>query len=328
MLPPLRFEPRLKERLWGGRALADLYGKPLPPGVPVGESWEISDRPGDASVIRSGPLAGRDLRWLMEHHAAALLGNAAAPGGRFPLLVKILDAREILSVQVHPPAALAARLGGEPKTEMWYVTQSAPGATLSAGLKAGVTRDEFQRRLAEGTVDVCVHQVPVGPGDTLFLPSGRIHALGAGMVIFEIQQNSDTTYRVFDWNRVGPDGQARELHVGPALASIDFTDFEPGLVRTDWQTAGPVQTRRLVDDPLFTVEECRAQAATRLTWSADRPAVLGVVSGRLGIEHATTSTHFELAPGEFTLLPAAARPVALLPRPDTVWISASPGPVD
>ena len=325
MLYPLIFEPRLKERLWGGRTLADLYGKPLPPDVPVGESWEISDRPGDASVIANGPLSGRDLRWLIEQHGAAVLGTASAPGGRFPLLVKILDAREVLSVQVHPPAALADQLGGEPKTELWYVTHAAPGATLSAGLKAGVTREEFQRRLGDGTVSACVHQVPVQPGDTLFVPSGRIHALGAGMVIFEIQQNSDTTYRVFDWNRVGPDGQPRELHVEPAMASIDFTDFEPGLVAADWQVVGAVHTRQLVDHPLFRVTEQRTLEAARLDWSSDRPAVVGVISGTVGLEHPASGTRIELRPGQFALLPAASSPVTLLPGPQAAWLTASPG---
>jgi mannose-6-phosphate isomerase len=325
MLYPLTFEPRLKERLWGGHALADLYGKPLPPGVPVGESWELSDRPGDASVIANGPFAGRDVRWLMEHHGAGVLGTASAPGGRFPLLVKILDAREILSVQVHPPAALAGRLGGEPKTEMWYVTHAVPGATLSAGLKAGVTREEFQRRLGDGTVADCVHQGPVQPGDTMFLPSGRIHALGAGMVIFEIQQNSDTTYRVFDWNRVGPDGRPRELHVEPALASIDFTDFEPGLVAAEWQVMGTVHARWLVDHPLFTVTEQRTLEGARLDWSGDRPAVLGVTAGVLELDHPAGDMQIELRPGQFALLPAAASPVTLLPGPQAAWLTASPG---
>ena len=146
MLYPLTFRPIFKERVWGGRELERLYHKPLPPGVPIGESWEISDRPGDVSVIANGPLAGKDLRWLMENHAADLLGDAKPQGGRFPLLIKILDAQDKLSLQVHPPAATAAALGGEPKTEMWYVAEAAPGAELYVGLKRGVTRAEFEQQ--------------------------------------------------------------------------------------------------------------------------------------------------------------------------------------
>ena len=234
MLYPLIFQPIFKERVWGGRELERLYGKKLPPGAVIGESWEISDRPGDASVIANGPLAGKDLRWLMEHHAPEILGGAKpAADGRFPLLCKILDARDKLSLQVHPPANKAAELGGEPKTEMWYIADAAPDARFYVGLKRGVTRAEFEKKISDGSVADCFHRVPVRAGDTMFLPSGRVHAIGDGLVIFEIQQNSDTTYRVFDWNRVGLDGKPRELHVAQSLASIDFNDFEPKLVETN-----------------------------------------------------------------------------------------------
>src|SRR5687768_5967711 len=229
MLYPFVFEPILKERIWGGRRLAALYDKPLPAEVAVGESWEISDRPGDVTVISNGPLRGQTLRWLMEHHGAELLGaTPPAIGGRFPLLCKILDARDKLSLQVHPPADLKHL--GDPKTEMWYIAAADPGAELFVGLRSGVTRDAFERAVASGTVADCFHRIAVQAGDAMFLPSGRVHAIGAGLVIFEIQQNSDTTFRVDDWNRVGLDGQPRELHVPQSLASIDFSDFEPQLI--------------------------------------------------------------------------------------------------
>ena len=325
MLYPLRFQPILKERLWGGRELVRLYGKPLPPGKPIGESWEVSDRPGDASVAANGPLAGRDLRWLMEHHGPALLGDAAAPHGRFPLLVKILDAREILSVQVHPPSTLATQLGGEPKTELWYITEAGPGARLSAGLKAGVSRALFEQRLHEGTVAGCIHQVPVKAGDAMFLPSGRIHALGADMVIFEIQQNSDTTYRVFDWNRVGADGRPRELHLEPALACIDFADVEPGLITAPWQAEGGFRRRRLLEHALFTVDELQAKQATSIIRRSGHASILGVVSGSLSLDHPASGERLELAPGQFALLPAEARDVAITLAAETVFLEASPG---
>src|SRR6266567_5884533 len=179
-LYPLTFHPIFKERVWGGRNLERLYQKPLPPTVPIGESWEISDRPGDVSVIAEGPLAGKNLHWLMEHHGPGLLGEARAQHARFPLLLKILDAQQKLSLQVHPPPDKAAELGGEPKTEMWYIADAAPGAELYVGLKRGVTRAQFERKIKAGTVAECFHRVTVKPGDAMFLPSGRVHALGGG----------------------------------------------------------------------------------------------------------------------------------------------------
>src|SRR3954471_4035408 len=146
MLYPLTFHAIFKERVWGGRKLESLYGKPLPPANPIGESWEICDRPGDVSVIANGPLAGKDLRWLMQNHSEELLGTAPAANARFPLLIKILDAQDTLSLQVHPPAHKALELKGEPKTEMWYIADAAPDSKLFVGLKRGVTRVEFQNK--------------------------------------------------------------------------------------------------------------------------------------------------------------------------------------
>src|SRR5215204_3567653 len=233
MLYPLTFQPIFKERIWGGRNLERLYRKQLPAKNAIGESWEITDRPEGVSVIANGPLAGKDLRWLMEEHRAELLGRDFS-AERFPLLIKILDCQDTLSVQVHPPAKIAAELGGEPKTEMWYIADATAEAKLYAGLKRGVTRDEFEKRIADGSVADALHSLKVQAGDVMFLPSGRVHAIGAGNVIFEIQQNSDTTYRVFDWNRVGLDGTPRELHVRESLACIDFADYEPRLVASKY----------------------------------------------------------------------------------------------
>ena len=302
MLYPLTFRPIFKERVWGGRNLARLYHKPLPPGVPIGESWEISDRPGDVSVVAEGPLAGKDLHWLMETHSAELLGSAKSQHGRFPLLIKILDAQEMLSVQVHPPAGKAQALGGEPKTEMWYIADAAPDAELYVGLKRGATRAEFERRLNDGTVAECIHRIKVRPGDAMFLPSGRVHALGAGLIIFEIQQNSDTTYRVFDWNRVGLDGKRRDLHIQQSLASIDFNDFEPALLKEGPVGTGPVKVRPLVDDPLFKVEAYEVDAGSGLPLQPKRMQIVAILTGqaRVGEEGATVA----LSPGQFCLIPA------------------------
>jgi mannose-6-phosphate isomerase len=303
MLFPLTFQPFFKERIWGGRELEHLYGKPLPPGVPIGESWEVSDRPGDASVIREGALAGKTLRWLMENRAAELLGPARpAAGQAFPLLCKILDARDKLSLQVHPPAAKAAELQGEPKTEMWYIAAAGPGAELYVGLQAGVTRAAFERKIQDGTVADCFHRVPVRAGDAMFLPSGRVHAIGADLVIFEIQQNSDTTYRVFDWNRVGLDGRPRELHVAQSLASIDFQDFEPKLVQAAFRNEAGAQKRWLVNDPLFNVEVWKLPAGTRGTLPPGKLQIVAVTAGEIQI-HSTVGP-VGLSAGQFALIPA------------------------
>jgi mannose-6-phosphate isomerase len=321
VLYPLTFHPIFKERVWGGREIERLYGKKLPSGALIGESWEISDRPGDVSVIANGPLAGKNLRWLMEHHGAELLGGAKpAVGDRFPLLIKILDAREKLSLQVHPATPKAVELGGEPKTEMWFVADAAPGAELFAGLKRGVTRAEFERRIRDGSLAECIHRIPVKAGGAIFLPSGRLHALGAGLVIFEIQQNSDTTYRVFDWNRVGLDGRPRELHVAQSLASIDFNDFEPSLIGQNYPGEGEIKSCPLVRDPLFSVEAIKMKSGASSRLKAHALQIIGGVRGRLEIRDGPVSV--KLSAGQFCLVPAGLEKTELLAKSDAALLLA------
>ena len=230
-LAPICFEPSYHTRVWGGRRLETTLGRVLPDAQPYGESWELADRPDCQSLVATAPLAGRTLNELWRQHRRAVFGEQLAnhPGPRFPLLIKVLDSAGDLSIQVHPPAAIAPTLGGEPKSEMWYFVGVEPGAQLYAGLRRGVTRGEFARALEAGTLAECVHALEPARGDSLMVPSGRLHALGAGLLVFEIQQNSDTTYRVFDWNRAGLDGRPRQLHVEESLQCIDFADFEPRL---------------------------------------------------------------------------------------------------
>ena len=303
-LYPLTFEPILKERVWGGRKLEQLYQKRLPPGVPVGESWEICDRPEDVSLISNGSLAGKDLHWLIDHAGPELLGNAQLHGGRFPLLIKILDAREKLSLQVHPPADKAAELGGEPKTELWYIAHAAPDSELYVGLKRGCTRDEFAQRIRAGTVAECFHRVRVKAGDVMFLPSGRVHALGAGMVIFEIQQNSDTTYRVFDWNRTGLGGKPRDLHIKESLESIDFEDFEPSLVQHR-ERPGAQHFSSLVSHPLFSVDRAKINGGETLPLPSGGMRILGIISGDVQVKGA--GKDLPLVCGQFCVVPASLR---------------------
>jgi mannose-6-phosphate isomerase len=305
VLYPFTFQPIYKERIWGGRRLEALYGRALPSSAPIGESWEISDRPGDESVVANGPLAGRSLRWLMTHHRDALLGSAApAADGRFPLLCKILDAREKLSLQVHPPAHKASALGGEPKTEMWYIAEADAAADLFVGLRHGVTRDRFEATVQTGEVAECFHRIPVRAGDAMFLPSGRVHAIGAGLVIFEIQQNSDTTYRVFDWNRRGLDGKPRELHLEQSLASIDFDDFEPSLVSAGWTSHDAFRTRSLIRHDLFTVVEVQSAGASfRFDFERPELRIMAMIGGHAELRGGGVTVPLE--PGQFALMPAA-----------------------
>src|SRR5690606_30905891 len=219
---PITFIPLYMERIWGGRELEREYLRQLPyPDRPIGESWEVVDRQEEQSIVADGPLAGSSLHELWTRHRNEIFGKGLPDSARFPILIKVLDARQDLSIQVHPPSDLAATLGGEPKTEMWFIASCEPGAKLHVGLRKGVTPAIFQQAINDGTVAGVVHQIAPSPGDSIFIPSGRLHAIGAGFLIHEIQQNSDTTFRVFDWNRLGLDGKPRDLHVGQSLASID-----------------------------------------------------------------------------------------------------------
>lgn len=286
-LLPLAFEPLFMERVWGGRRLESLYRKRLPHGVMIGESWEIVDREEAQSVVRDGPHMGRTLHELWETSRAEIFGDVPdAP--RFPLLMKILDAREKLSVQVHPPAEVAEALAGEPKTEFWYVAHATADAELYVGLTSGVSRADFEKAIARGEVDQQLHRVAVQKGDSMFLPSGRVHAIGGGNVIVEIQQNSDTTFRVFDWNRT-EDGVTRALHVEESLRCIDFADKEPPLISTG--------EGALLQHELFQVEKWDL-TAPRSAEPAGRFAVVCCVSGGL------VCAGVEAVAGDFLLLPA------------------------
>jgi mannose-6-phosphate isomerase len=296
MLEPVEFHPLYMERVWGGRSMASLFGRRLPGvpgdpagGPPIGESWEMVDREREQSVVRGGPLDGLSLHDLWRDRRIEVFGAAAERAGsdRFPLLLKILDARETLSIQVHPPARVAAALGGEPKTEMWFIAHAEPGACLFIGVKEGVDRAAFERALEAGTVADVVNRLPVRTGDSIFIPSGRLHAIGAGLVIFEIQQNSDTTYRVFDWNRMGLDGKPRALHIAESLACIDFSDTAPAL--------NPAGAEVLADCPFFRVERRRVEAGGSITHEA--ACIVAVTAGR--IEWSGRGW----GPGDFFLLP-------------------------
>lgn len=292
----IRFEPIYQIRVWGGRLLESRFGRRLPdPSLPYGESWEVSARPEADSRVIGGTFEGKTLTELWRDPALKpLIFGADAPGDEaFPLLFKILDAREDLSIQVHPPQSVAASLGGEPKTEVWYIADAAPGAKLYVGVREGVDAGRFREALAAGTVADCVHAIPVEAGQHLFIPSGRLHAIGGGLLIYEIQQNSDTTYRVFDWNRVGIDGKPRDLHVEESMRCIDFADREPGMDNP----AGPL----LVNCEHFRLERHELAAGDPLAKAVrGRFAIVTVVSGSVGNE----TTRF--GEGDFFLVPAGS----------------------
>jgi len=296
----LQFQPIYQERVWGGRRLQTLLGRELPAGPPIGESWEIVDRPEAQSKVRGGRFGGSTLRELIEHHTADVMGPGWMPGAPFPLLVKWLDCSDRLSLQVHPPASVAAALGGEPKTENWYVAHSAPGASLFVGLKAGVTRAKFEKAVARGTAEKCVNKVSVAAGDSILVQSGQVHAIDAGNLILEIQQNSDTTYRLYDWGRIGLDGVPRKLHVEESLQSILWDEGPPELVRAA-PTSGTIAS---CDE--FSIRRIVLGKGEKLRFArGEQPRVLSVAAGGLTLSGATPGPKV-LSMGDNALIPWSA----------------------
>ena len=300
---PLAFEPIFIERMWGGRRLESEFHKNLPPQKRIGESWEIVDRSETQSVVAGGPLRGKTLHELWTQHREEIFGDVPETP-RFPLLIKILDAQEKLSLQVHPPENVASRLGGEPKSEFWYVAVADPDAELFLGFREPITRDRFEERLRDGTAIDHVHKIGVRAGAAVFLPAGRVHAIGAGNLLIEIQQNSDTTYRAFDWNRTDPaTGTKRDLHVEQAIQCIDFEDVQPKLIQSEGDL--------LISDRLFEIRKWNLDEA-REAAPLGQFAIVCCLTGNLSCAKA------KLSPGEFFLVPAHLKDRLLTPlAPDT-----------
>jgi mannose-6-phosphate isomerase len=285
----LAFEPILIERMWGGRRLESEFHKKLPPQKRIGESWEIVDRPEAQSVVAKGPMRGVTLHELWTEHRQEIFGDLGNTP-RFPVLIKIIDAREKLSLQVHPPENIADRLGDEPKSEFWYVAASDPHAELFLGFREPVTRNRFEERLRDGSVMDYVHNLAVHTGDAVFLPAGRVHAVGAGNLLIEIQQNSDTTYRVFDWDRTDPrTGTKRDLHVEHAMQCINFADVQPQLIRSEGEL--------LISHSLFEIQKWNL-AEAREAAPLGQFAIVCCLTGNLSCAES------KLAPGEIFLVPA------------------------
>jgi mannose-6-phosphate isomerase len=306
----LLFDPIYQERVWGGRALETELGRTLPAARPIGESWEIVDRPEAQSRVRGGSWAGATLREVLADHAAQVMGPGWTAGARFPLLVKWLDCRERLSLQVHPPAAVAAALGGEPKTENWYVARAEPGARLIIGLNPGVSPERLERAIGDGTAEAWVRGVPVAPGDSILVRSGQVHAIDAGNLILEIQQNSDTTYRLYDWGRTGLDGRPRPLHVAESLRSILWGEDPPQVVRASRESG------ILAKCPEFSIRRVVLRPGESLSIAAgEQPRLLSVVEGGLA------GPGCRMERGDNALLPWAAELTATAARGATVLVT-------
>mgnify|MGYP001424817530 CR=1 FL=1 len=311
MYAPLRFQSYLRPMVWGGRQLGEVLGKALPNGGTYGESWEISDHPSHASVVADGPRKNQTLRQLMEHEPAALLGEAAGQYPRFPWLVKLLDAWDWLSVQVHPNETDVVRLwpGEGSKTEAWFVLAAAPTSRVYAGLLPGVDEARLRDALRQGTVGDCLHQFAPRPGDCVFLPAGTVHAVGGGVLMAEVQQTSDATFRLYDWNRRDAQGKMRQLHLEESLACIDWDSGPIHPIHIESYPDSPSPSResnsirqQLVCCPYFTLEYLRNHTSFTCG-GADRLQVLLVLHGRGRLE--TSEGVQDLVPGDTLLLPAA-----------------------
>ena len=301
---PLTFQPAYQTLVWGGRRLQQ-WRPDLPPG-PIGESWDLADHERGMSVVAQGPLAGRTLRQLVAEAGPALVG-AGFRGGVFPLMVKTIDAADHLSVQVHPDDATASILGAgdRGKTECWVIL--ADGGALFHGTRAGVSRDAFERALTDHTLAATLNRFEGRAGDVFFVEARTVHALGEGCLLYEIQQTSDITFRVYDWDRMSLDGKLRPLHIAESLATIDFSRTGFGPLRPTWQSdpAGGVASRSLVTCSYFAVEQFRISAgATLHRPSRDTCAVVTCIDGR-GVL-ATEGGALALVPMQTALLPAAA----------------------
>ncbi|HZU34569.1 MAG TPA: type I phosphomannose isomerase catalytic subunit, partial [Gemmataceae bacterium] len=275
----------------------------------------LSDHPVHHSIIRGGPYAGKSLRELMEHHRQALLGTAAPRYERFPWLVKFLDAADWLSVQVHPDEKTVSRwLPGEgSKTEAWFVIDAAPGSRIYAGLLPGVDQDRLLHALRQGTVAECLHSFEPRPGDCVFLPAGTVHAIGGGVLLAEVQQTSDATFRLFDWNRVDSQGKSRQLHIEESLASIHWDQGPVQPRRVPLSSASEAHRRwPLVECPHFVLEY--VEASRPVAWGGSgRLQVLIVLDGAGQVE--TGPGPYSIARGEVLLLPAAMPQVRCSPAP-------------
>ncbi|MBI5866193.1 MAG: class I mannose-6-phosphate isomerase [Planctomycetes bacterium] len=300
---PLIFEPIFKSRPWGGRELQARLGKAIPADVPSGESWELVSLPSDESRVRGGPFSGKTLREITQLWGAKLIGGAATVNDRFPLLIKFLDAREDLSIQVHPRPAGDGSLAGDVKHEAWYIIAAAPGARILAGCREGATPADFER--SKGTRKILDHlqSWPVRPGDCYYLPSGIPHAHGAGVLVAEIQTPSDVTYRLYDWERLGLNGRPRELHLAEGLANLRL-DVPPDMIRQPRRhsAAGLSTSTHLCSCDRFVIDRLRMSEGLRRRMATFEPIIWIVLDGAGAFHRGAHETPF--TKGDVVLVPA------------------------
>lgn len=300
-LYPMYFSPSYQPYLWGGRKLETVYSRKLPEGI-VAESWEISDRLEGMGIVKNGPLAGQNLAELVAEKGSNLLGSRVSTQG-FPLLIKVLDAQQVLSVQVHPNDTTAAAFGGEAKTEMWYVLQADPGAQVYCGLKPGTDEEAYRDALAQGNVKDLLTAIPVQAGDAIYVPGGRVHAIDAGCLLLEVQQNSNTTYRIYDWDRVGADGVPRELHFEQALEVIQWDDTEDAKVSPVLYTQeGLNEIWTVLQSPYFLMEKLVLKQPLEVALDGGSFQVLFCADGDAVVSGG--EEYIQMRPGMSVLLPA------------------------
>jgi mannose-6-phosphate isomerase len=313
LLYPLRFEPIYQYRLWGGRRLGGLLTAPLPGDGPIGEAWVLSDREDHPSRVVDGPLKGLSIAQLLEQFPQQIMGKLAGRFRRFPLLLKFLDAREMLSVQVHPADTHTDLLpaGETGKTEAWVVLEAGSKSRIYAGLRPGTTEAGLRQALAHGGVAECLAYFTPKPGDAVFLPAGTVHSLGGDIVVFEVQQNSDVTFRLYDWNHVdAKTRQPRALQVDQALACVSFADCAGGLVAPVVEATTPVERERLFHCERFRLWRCRGDAPFAVG-TPGVPAVLVCIAGTGQMEHRGAT--YTVRRGDVFLLPAVTGTCTLRP---------------
>jgi mannose-6-phosphate isomerase len=318
MLYPLRFHPLYKRYMWGGRKFETSLGRALGPGENYAESWEICDHGADQSIVCHGPLAGAALGELVAGDGLELLGRNN-PQPRFPLIAKFLDARQTLSVQVHPNDAQAARLNppDSGKTEAWIILEAEAEGLIYAGLKPGVDRPTLESAIQAGRCADCLHSFHPQAGDCVFLPAGTVHSMGAGLLAAEIQQSSDTTFRLFDWNRLGPDGKPRALHIEQGLQAVDY---ETGSINPQRaQAADRAGASRLVACDKFVLDRLTFDAPREIGGD-DRCHILIILEGSLLVEGDPALTPMFL--GSTALLPACLGRVWLIPQKRVIALDA------
>jgi mannose-6-phosphate isomerase len=312
-LYPLKFAPLFKDKIWGGQKVKTHFGLDFTPLPNCGEVWVLSGYPGNESIVSNGFLKGNDLNELLEVYMEDLVGDKVFEkyGNEFPLLIKILDSNDWLSIQVHPDDELAAeRHQGSGKTEMWYVIEAEPGAQLISGFRNTISREQYLEKLGSGSLTDVLNYIPAKAGDVFFVPAGRVHALGPGLFIAEIQQSSDHTYRIFDYNRLDDKGKPRELHTEQALDALDFNYRSD--IRTTY-TPAIDKTVSLVQCPYFETGLLEFGTGIAKDYAGlDSFVILFCVEGKCTIEYEGGKE--SLKAGETILIPASMDSIRLLPQ--------------